>query len=114
MARDHALGRRRACHPGHFISLQGPHTDPTWMVSGDGGVKNVVLWVRAPTDKYFEVPADQQHPAEPVVRIDQPFCAFEPHVSVAFPSFYDGKAQKKTGQKLEIANSASITNNTNW
>jgi hypothetical protein len=94
--------------------LKGAHTDPTWIVSPDGGVKNAVLWVRAPINKYFEVPADQQHPVEPVVKIDQPFCAFEPHVAITFPSFFDGKTQKPTNQQLEIANSASITHNTNW
>ena len=94
--------------------LKGPHTDPTWVVGPDKGVANVVLWVRAPAGKYFDIPADQQKPVRPIVKIDQPFCAFEPHVDVAFPSFYDGKIQKKTGQKLEIFNSASITHNTNW
>jgi hypothetical protein len=94
--------------------LKGPHTDPTWIVGADKGVKNAVLWVRAPAGKYFEIPADQQKPVEPIVKIDQPFCAFEPHVSIAFPSFYDGQTQKKTGQKLEVHNSAEIAHNTNW
>jgi hypothetical protein len=94
--------------------LQGPHTDPTWIVSDSKGVKNVVLWVRPPADKYFEIPADQQKPVEPIIKIDQPFCVFEPHVAVTFPTFYDGKTQQRTGQKLVVANSAKITHNTNW
>jgi hypothetical protein len=94
--------------------LKGPHTDPTWIVGPDKGVKNVVMWLRSPADKYFEIPADQQKPAEPVVLIHQPFCAFEPHVAVAFPSFFDGKTQQRTGQKLEVDNTAKFTHNTNW
>jgi hypothetical protein len=94
--------------------LKGPHTDPTWVVGPDKGVKNIVLWLKAPAGKYFEVPADQQKPAEPIVKIDQPFCAFEPHVAVAFPSYFDGKTQEKTGQKLMIFNDASFAHNTNW
>jgi hypothetical protein len=94
--------------------LKGPHTDPTWIVGADKGVANVVIWVRPPADKYFEVPADQQKPAVPIVKIDQPFCAFEPHVSVAYPTYFDGKTQQRTGQKLQIDNSAKITHNTNW
>ncbi|HLJ92380.1 MAG TPA: hypothetical protein VKU02_04225 [Gemmataceae bacterium] len=94
--------------------LKGPHTVQTWIVGADKGVKNVVLWVRAPAGKYFEIPPEQQKPATPIVKIDQPHCAFEPHVDIAFPSYFDGKAQQRTGQKLEIANSAEITHNTNW
>jgi hypothetical protein len=74
----------------------------------------VVLWIRAPAGKYFDVPPDQQRPAEPVVKIDQPFCAFEPHVATVFPSFFDGTEQKKTGQKLEVLNDAPFAHNTNW
>jgi hypothetical protein len=94
--------------------LKGPHTDPTWIVGADKGVKNVVLWVRAPADKYFDIPADQQQSVAPIVGIHQPFCAFEPHVAVAFPSFFDGTTQKKTGQKVEVDNSAPFNHNTNW
>lgn len=97
--------------------LKGPKEDPTWIVDKDSkGVKNVVIWLRAPAGKFFELPPDQQKPAVPVVKIDQPFCAFEPHVAVAFPSFYDAesKKQKKTGQELVVDNSAPIAHNTNY
>ena len=94
--------------------LKGPHTDPTWIVGSDKGVKNVFLWVRAPAGKYFEIPEDKRTPAQPVVKIDQPFCAYEPHAAVVFPSFFDGKTQQKTGQKFEVVNSATITHNTGW
>jgi hypothetical protein len=96
--------------------LKGPHKDQTWVVGPDKGVANVVIWVKPPKDKYFVVPDDQQKPAESVVKIDQPYCAFEPHVAILFPTFYDpqSKHQKPTGQVFEIDNSAPITHNTNW
>jgi hypothetical protein len=96
--------------------LKGPHKDETWVVGPDKGVANVVVWVKPPKDKYFLVPDNQRKPAEPVVKLDQPYCAFEPHVAVLFPTFYDpqSKKQKPTGQKFEISNSAPITHNTHW
>lgn len=100
--------------------LKGPKEEqenPTWIVDKESkGVKNVVIWLRAPEGKFFDVPAEQQKPISPVVVIDQPFCAFEPHVSLAFPSFYDAQAkkQKKTNQELVVKNSAPITHNTKY
>jgi hypothetical protein len=96
--------------------LKGDHKDPTWIVSADKGVKNAVVWLRAPKGKYFDVPADQQKPADMTKKVDQPFCAFEPHVQILFPSVYDEatKKQKKTGQVFEVVNDASFTHNTNW
>jgi hypothetical protein len=94
---------------------KGDTRDPSWTIDAKTkGVKNVVVWLKAPQGKYFEVPADLQKPAETSVKIGQPFCAFEPHVAVVFPSFFDGKKQKKTGQELEIINNAKIVHNTNW
>jgi len=97
--------------------LKGEHSDQTWVVSaGDKGVANVVVWVRPPAGKFFDVPADQQKPEQMEVKIDQPFCAFIPHVSVVYPTFYDAatKKQKRTGQKLDVVNSAEKSHNTNW
>ena len=97
--------------------LKGPKEDPTWIVDKDSkGVKNVVIWLRAPAGKFFDLPPDQQKPAKPQVMIHQPFCAFEPHVELVFPSFFDAqtKAQKKTGQELIVDNTAPITHNTNY
>jgi hypothetical protein len=94
--------------------LKGDMNDPSLIVGADKGVANVVVWIRPPKDKYFDIPADQQKPALTQVKIDQPHCAFEPHVAVLFPSFWDGKEQKPTGQTFEVANSATISHNTNW
>ncbi len=58
--------------------LKGPKEDPTWIVDKDSkGVKNVVIWLRAPAGKFFDLPPDQQKPAKPQVMIHQPFCAFD-------------------------------------
>lgn len=95
--------------------LKGPTTDPTWTVGPDKGLANVVVWVRAPKAKYFNVPDEEKKRPE-TVKMDQPFCAFEPHVFVLFPSYYDGAAKKQsaTGQTFKVVNSAPISHNTNW
>lgn len=98
------------------VCLMGEHRDQTWVVGADKGVKNVVIWLRPPEHKFFDVPADQQKPERATVTVDQPYCAFIPHVDILFPTFYDAatKKQKRTGQTFEIHNSAPITHNTNW
>jgi hypothetical protein len=95
---------------------KGDMLDPSLIVAPDGAVANVVIWIRPPQGKYFEIPADQQKAARPLVKLDQPFCAFEPHVEVLYADYYDEKAkeQKPTGQEFEVANSATISHNTNW
>jgi hypothetical protein len=93
---------------------KGPTADFTWKVGSDKGVANVVVWLRAPAGKYFKIPDDKKVMKE-MIKIDQPHCAFEPHVVALFPSYFDGKQQKKTGQEFEVVNSADkITHNTNW
>jgi len=92
-------------------------TDPTWRVGPNKGVKNVIVWVEpAVVGQYFVIPDDLKKPAKEkeVVKIDQPHCAFVPHVEVFYPSYFDATAKKQTatGQKLEVANSASIDHNT--
>src|SRR5262249_22469361 len=102
---------------GHCASEEakkrGDTKDQTWRVGPDKGVANVVVWLRAPKGQYFKIPDDMKEVKEPAV-LDQPFCAFEPHVLVVYPSFFDGKTQKKTGQVLKIVNSAPIPHNTNY
>lgn len=95
--------------------LMGDTRGQSWKVGDDKGVANVVVWLRAPQGKYFKVP-DGQKDRNDTVKIDQPFCVFEPHVVVLNPSVYDAasKKQKPTGQKFVIANSATIQHNSNW
>jgi hypothetical protein len=85
--------------------------DEEWIVGPDKGVKNVVVWLRAPKGKYFKVPDDQKKAKGDVV-VDQPFCAFVPHVVVVFPSYFDGKKQEPTGQRFKVLNSAPMNHNT--
>jgi hypothetical protein len=98
------------------LCLQGDTRVQTWKVGGsDHGVGDVVVWLRAPAGKYFEIPPDQQK-AEGTVKLDQPHCAFEPHVLTLYPTYYDSKSkkQKPTGQKFEVVNSAPFNHNTNY
>jgi hypothetical protein len=90
-------------------------TDPTWRVGPNGGVADVVVWLKAPAGHYFDVPEAQRKPASDIATVDQPHCAFVPHVQTMFPSYFDGKMQVATGQKFnfKIANSATIAHNTN-
>src|SRR5262249_50621952 len=78
------------------------------------GVANVVVWLRPPDGKFFKIPADQQSRKDEV-KIDQPFCAFEPHVVAMYTYFWDpeSKKLKKTGQTFRVLNSAEFPHNTN-
>lgn len=89
-------------------------TDPTWRVGPNKGLENVVVWVEPPSGHYFKIPDNLKKPAEGEMKVDQPHCAFEPHMSVVFTSYYDPdkKEQVETGQKLGVINSAPIAHNT--
>ncbi len=104
-----------AAHADHDMCLAGDTNDPLWMVGADKGVANVVVWVKAPEGKYLATPAAKQAQGKKVT-MDQPNCAFEPHVVAFDPSFYDpaSKKQKKTGEILEVLNSSPKPHNTTW
>lgn len=96
------------------VCTKGDTKDQTWKVGGsDHGVANVVVWLRAPKNHYFKIPDDKKK-LDTKVKLDQPYCTFVPHVLAAYPTYFDGKKQVATGETLEIANSASITHNTNY
>src|SRR5947209_2615813 len=87
-------------------------TEPTWRVNpGNKGVANVVVWVKPPKDKYFKKPADDKKTWKDEVIVDQPHCAFVPHVTVLFQQYYDGANYSETGQKFTVLNSAPIPHN---
>lgn len=93
--------------------------DPTharnWVVSKEGGVEFAAVWIRPPQGKWFTFTDDQKKDWPKEVVVDQPFCHFEPHVSVAFTSYKDGKSStKETGEKVFIKNDATITHNTKY
>jgi hypothetical protein len=97
--------------------LKGPESekiDQTWLVDKKTkGVANVVIWLVPPEGKYFAVKEEDKKRQEPVV-IDQPHCAFVPHVVAVYPAYFDGRELVKTGQKLRIKNSAPFNHNPKW
>ncbi|MBL8792967.1 MAG: hypothetical protein JNM56_03615 [Planctomycetia bacterium] len=92
-----------------------PGSGRTWVVK-DGNVANVVVWVSAPKGKFFKFSAEEKASWPKEVAVDQPFCHFEPHVSVSFPEFYNAETKKTspTDQKIAVKNSAPISHNTKW
>jgi hypothetical protein len=81
--------------------LSGPEAhkvDQTWKISKDGGVADTVIYLSAPKGSEFKVVE-----AKGKVTLDQPFCAYVPHVFAIRP-----------GQKLDIKNSAAVLHNTKW
>jgi hypothetical protein len=92
--------------------VKGDIKDQTWVVdSATKGVANVVVWVDPPKGSYF--PKPEKKTWEDAVSVDQPFCAFIPHVVVLYPETYDeaSKALIPSGQKLIVKNSAPILHN---
>jgi len=85
--------------------------DQTWIVDPKTkAVQNVMVWVKAPKDTYFEIHPNYVKRKETIV-IDQPHCAFLPRVSAYNPVYFDGKAKIATGQELIIKNSAVVPHN---
>lgn len=92
-----------------------PGDDRTWVIK-DGNVANVVVWVTPPPGKFFKFSGEEKASWPKEVAVDQPFCHFEPHVSVAFPEFWNPETKKlsPTEQKIQVKNSAPISHNTKW
>jgi hypothetical protein len=85
--------------------------DQTWIVDPKTkGVANVVVWIKAPKDTYFPIPAKFQNRKDEVL-IDQPHCAFLPRVSAINPVYFDGAKMVNTGQPVTIRNSAVVSHN---
>jgi hypothetical protein len=93
-------------------------TEQTYRIGDNKQVGNVVVWVLPPDRNSFfkvdekEVAEAKSHPVE----IDQPHCAFLPHVAVAFAGYADPKNPRKivpTDQKVIAVNNAKISHNTN-
>jgi hypothetical protein len=85
----------------------------TWKIDDKGGIENVVVYLKAPKGYYFKV-TDEDIKSVKDVTIDQPHCAFIPHVVTLFPSYFDGKSDKPTGQKFLATNSSPIGHNTKY
>lgn len=74
--------------------------DEGLVVSGDGGIKNVVVWIR--TKKVPVHPDLQGIPTEPV-EVDNKGCRYEPHV-----------VAMRAGQVLKVGNPDSVPHNVKW
>ncbi len=99
-------------HADHSYCMQGDVTDPTWMVNpANKGVENVVVSVAPPKGYYFKKPDDSLKTWSDAPTVDQPFCAFQPHVMVLYPQYYNGKELTPTAQVLTVVNSAQIGHN---
>jgi len=86
----------------------------TWFVDPKTkAVANVVVWLEPPAGKYFNL-ADEDKKRTDVIEMDQPHCAFVPHVVAVFPKYFDGKELVKTGQTFRIKNSAPVQHNSKW
>ena len=110
------LIEKMATHNDHAQCLAGEEfekIDQKWIISKDKGVANVVIFLRPPQGKYFSVNEEDKNRTDKVV-IKQPHCAYVPHVAAAFPSYFDGKGQKRTGQTFAVENTAAFNHNTSW
>lgn len=96
---------------------KGDITDPCWKVrKQDKAIANVVVWLKPPRGYYFKpVPKEKKTWPDEVI-IDQPFCAFEPHVAVVYSHRYDPEEKQlvPTGQACIVRNSAPITHNVKY
>jgi hypothetical protein len=107
------------------MCLAGKEREKTafqWRVNKENkGVKNVFVWIRPEKEEDFFDVSDLVKDGkgfEKLVKLDQPHCAFTPHAFPLFqryvdPSDPEGEG-KKTGQKFEVANSATRPHNTKW
>jgi hypothetical protein len=100
-------------HNDRSVCLNAPPLetqDQTWITSPNGGVANVVVWVQpAEEGKYFKIKDDLKK--LPDVEMDQPHCAFVPHVVAVFPKYLEKGVPKETGQVLKVVNNAPIGHN---
>jgi hypothetical protein len=110
-----SLAEKMSTHADKDLCLAGDTKDPLWIVGSDKGVANVVVWVKAPEGKYLKTP-DKMQARTDKVTMDQPNCAFEPHVVAFSPTFYDAssKKQKKTGEVFDVLNTSPKPHNTTW
>jgi hypothetical protein len=86
-------------------------SEQQWIVNkSNNGVANVVISLEPPAGSYFNLREEDKKPKD--VTVDQPHCAFIPHVVALFPVYLDGDKKVPTGQKLIVHNSAPVQHNT--
>lgn len=98
------------------ICCMGDTANYSWKIGEKGGLANVVVWLRPPDGKFFPKPPDDRKTWSDELRLDQPYCTFEPHVSVAYPSHFDPESKKQVSnnQKFLVLNSAPVLHNTRY
>jgi hypothetical protein len=101
------------CHKDAPDNYEAGKVDTTWLVSKDGGVANVLIYLKAPKNTYFPI-HDEDKNRKDTVTVDQPHCAFLPRIAVLYPEYFDGKERKRSGQKFKILNNATFTHNFQW
>ena len=92
---------------------EGATKDPTWIVSKDGGVEDVIVYLEAPAGKFFAIDDKLAKTYKDDPWIDQPFCLYEPQAVGIFAAYKtaDGKSHD-TGLKFLVKNSAKVSHNT--
>src|SRR5438270_2895818 len=76
---------KMATHNDAAVCLKGSESEKTeqqWRVGKDNGVENVVVFLKAPAGKYFpiKIEGDVKKMVDKPAELDQPHCAFLPHV----------------------------------
>lgn len=90
-----------------------------YRIGANDTVGHVVIWLTPPDrNSFFEVSDDNLKALDlKNVTVEQPHCAFIPHVTRAFTHYADPKnpkKQKPTGQNVIVLNDAPISHNTKW
>ena len=75
-----------------------------WIVGKDGGLANVIVYLKAPDGKSFNVTDELKQNFKSPAVLDQPYCVFVPHIVTLYPD---------AGQALLVKNSAKVPHNTN-
>jgi hypothetical protein len=86
--------------------------EQTWVVDPKTkAVANVMVYLKAPAG--FYLPTHPKLTKKPGAVIDQPHCAFIPHVAAYNPKHYDDNGKMvDSGQTFTIKNSATVSHNT--
>src|SRR5262249_41738416 len=103
------------------VCLMGSDSEKTgqhFRISENKTLGNVFVWVKPDEGTFFKVDDKQLNEAkDKKVVLDQPHCAFIPHCAILFSEYHPDpkkpRESKKTGQVLEIHNSAKVSHNTN-
>jgi hypothetical protein len=116
-ALDRDFQAARARHRDRGVYAKAPpeeNEQQTWRIGAEGGVGNVIVWLRPADGSNFVMARDDLHPktrtwAEEVV-VTLPYLNFAPHVVVLFPSHFDPATKKQvpTGQAFKVVNDSRV------